>query len=287
MRCAMRHCSSWRCSSFPYASIWREAPSKREMVSHILLSHHTRHRRHPATIQPFIVSRCSHLVTPGLSLDSSRDGWAVGWAGTLVHFDGNRWSTVPGPAKFKQNLLGIVMRSPADGWAVGDSGTILHYHDGTWNIARLSSTGNTLDSISMLSAAEGWIVGRQGTILHYRDGTWESVHPAGFYRNPNVYQSADFYGVDMNSIRSGWIAAGQHFLIYSSEVWIEPGNAINPLNGAYPGMPSNNLSLYATAKRSGGYLGRGSTLYPHQNCYGQPDVQYSGRVIKERICKTC
>jgi hypothetical protein len=104
----------------------------------------------------------------------------------------------------------------------------------------------------MLSAAEGWIVGRQGTILHYRDGTWESVHPAGFYRNPNVYQSADFYGVDMNSIRSGWIAAGQHFLIYSSEVWIEPGNAINPLNGAYPGMPSNNLSLYATAMSPSG-----------------------------------
>jgi len=226
-----------------------------------------------------------------VSLNSPRDGWAVGWAGTLVHFDGNTWSTVPGPAKFKQNLLGIVMHSPSDGWAVGysgsilhydgkqwiqvqspttvdlrgvampsaqegwavgDSGTILHYHDGTWSIASPSPTSNTLDSISMLSTAEGWIVGRQGTILHYRDGTWESVHPAGYYRNPNVYQSADFYGVDMNSIRSGWIAAGQHFLIYSSEVWIEPGNAINPLNGAYPGKSSNNLSLYATAMSPAG-----------------------------------
>ncbi len=221
-----------------------------------------------------------------VSLDSPRDGWAAGWDGTLVHFDGNTWSTVPGPANFKQNLPGIVVLSPADGWAVGYSGSILHYDgkqwmkvaspttadlhgiamvsaregwavgnneiilhysNGTWSRINHAPTGETLDSIAMLSAGEGWAVGRQGTILHYRDGTWESVHPVSFYGNAKAYQSVDFLGVAMNSIRSGWIVAGQHFLTYSAEAWIEPDHASNPFSVSYPGIAQNNLTLYAVA----------------------------------------
>jgi photosystem II stability/assembly factor-like uncharacterized protein len=239
----------------------------------------------------------------------------VGWAGTLVHFNGNIWSTVRSPAKFKQNLLGIAMLSPSDawavgysgsilhydgkqwiqvqspttvdlrsiampsaqeGWAVGDSGTILHYHNGTWSITSPSPTNTTLDSISMLSTTEGWVVGRQGTILHYRDGIWESVHPVGYYRNPNVYQSVDFFGVDMNSIRSGWIAGGQHFLIYSSEAWIESGNAINLSNGPYPGMPLNSLSLYSTATSPSGEGWAVGSMFSYKNADAGVILHYHG-----------
>ncbi len=250
-----------------------------------------------------------------VSLDSPRDGWAVGWAGTLVHFNGNVWSTVPSPAKFKQNLLGIVMLSPSDGWAVGysgsilhyhgkqwiqvqspttvdlrsiampsaqegwaigDSGTILHYHKGTWSVVSPSPTSNTLDSISMLSTTEGWVVGKQATILHYRDGIWERVHPIGYYRNANVYQSVDFYGVAMNSIRSGWIAAGQHFLIYSSEAWVEPANAIDFSNGPYLGMQLNDLSLYATAMSPSGEGWAVGSMYSKQKADGAIILHYHG-----------
>src|SRR5258706_2219850 len=143
-----------------------------------------------------------------VSLDSPRDGWAVGYGGILVHYDGKTWSTVTGPANFNNNLLGVAMTSPEDGWAVGyggsilhydgqqwmaypgpttadlraiampsphegwavgDSGTILHYHAGTWSLVKSApATSNTLRSISMLSADEGWMVGDNGTILHYR-----------------------------------------------------------------------------------------------------------------------
>lgn len=235
------------------------------------------------------------LRVPLLSVSLSRegrDGWAVGWAGALVHYDGNEWSTVPGPANFNQNLLGVAMLSPLDGWAVGysgsilhydgkawtqvpsptqldlrsiampssqegwavgDRGTILHYHSGTWSIVSRSPTSNTLFSVSMLSTDEGWAVGRQGTILHFRDGTWESVHPASYYRNPSVYQSIDLFGVAMNSIRSGWVIGDQHLLTYSSEAWIEPDNRINfPINEKPPELIVNDLSLYGIAMSPSG-----------------------------------
>lgn len=219
-----------------------------------------------------------------VSLDSPQDGWAVGWAGTLVHYNGKEWSTSPNPANVKQNLLGVTMLSstngwavgysgtilhydgkqwvqapslttldlhsvafpsPEEGWAVGVGGTILHYRNGTWSLVSPSPTSNTLNSVSMLSTSEGWAVGKQGTILHYRDGIWESVHPASYYQNPSLYQAVDFSGVAMNSIRSGWLAGGQHFLTYHSEAWIEPDNSANLLNELNPGIRLNDLSLSA------------------------------------------
>lgn len=221
-----------------------------------------------------------------VSLDSPQDGWAVGLNGTFVHYNGNEWSIVPGPANFNRNLLGVIMLSASDGWAVGysgsilhyngkqwtqvpspttvdlrsiampsaqegwavgDSGTILRYHAGTWSIIRPSPTSSTLNRVSMLSTNEGWVVGRQGTVLHYRDGTWESVHPAAYYRSPSTYQSVELFDVVMNSIHSGWIAGGQHFLTYSSEAWIEQGNVVNSIKGQSPGMTLNSFNMYAIA----------------------------------------
>ena len=221
-----------------------------------------------------------------ISLDSSQDGWAVGWNGSFVHYNGNEWSIVPGPANFNKNLLSVAMLSASDGWAVGysgsilhydgkqwtkvpspttvdlrsiampsaqegwavgDSGTILRYHAGTWSIISPSPTSSTLNSVSMLSTNEGWVVGRQGTVLHYRDGTWESVHPAAYYRSPSTYQSVDLFDVVMNSIHSGWIAGGQHLLTYSAEAWIEQGNVVDSIKGQNRGMMLSGFNIFAIA----------------------------------------
>lgn len=226
------------------------------------------------------------------SLDSARDGWAVGWSGALVHFDGNEWTTEVGPANFNKNLLGVDMLSPVDGWAVGYSGSILHYDgrrwtqvlsptaldlhgiamvsaqegwavgangvilhyvNGTWNMFSPSPTNNTLNSVTMLSANEGWAVGEHGTILHYRDGLWQNVHPARYYQNAAAYQADVFYNVAMNSIRSGLIAGGQRLLSYSAEAWVEPPHTISINAIGKPGQVSpGNLNLYAITLSSTG-----------------------------------
>jgi photosystem II stability/assembly factor-like uncharacterized protein len=229
-----------------------------------------------------------------VSLDSPQDGWAVGWAGTFVHFNGDVWSTVPGPLNFNQNLLGVAMLSPSDGWAVGysgsilhydgkqwkqeqsparvdlhsiampspqdgwavgDSGTILHYHNSNWSLFSPSPTNNTLNNVSMLSTDEGWAVGTHGTILHYSDGSWESVHPASYYRDPSIYKSVDFSAVAMNSIRTGWIIGDQHFLTYSAEAWIEPGEnsaIFSGMKGKLSGTSSVLVNLYSIAMSPSG-----------------------------------
>jgi photosystem II stability/assembly factor-like uncharacterized protein len=224
-----------------------------------------------------------------ISLDLPSDGWAVGYTGTFVHYDGLTWTAIAGPAGFNQNLFGVDMLSPSNGWAVGNSGsilhydgrqwtlvsspvtldlraismpspqdgwavgvngTILHYQNGAWGVAH-SPTRNTLNSVSMLSTTEGWAVGEQGTILHYRaeDGNWEGV-----YRNPSSNQFANLYGVAMNSVRSGWIVGEQQFLTYSEEVWLTRNIAIHisSNNAQISGKSLVSLNLYAIAMSRGG-----------------------------------
>src|SRR5580704_392062 len=58
---------------------------------------------------------------------SPNDIWAVGH--TVIHFDGNEWSTVPAPGingDFSNDLLGVVDISPALAWAVGNVGEVGH-----------------------------------------------------------------------------------------------------------------------------------------------------------------
>jgi hypothetical protein len=68
---------------------------------------------------------------------SSKNIWAVGDSKMILHFDGNTWSTVPGPSGIGSYDLKAVWGSSAnDIWAVGGGsltgssaeGLILHYH---------------------------------------------------------------------------------------------------------------------------------------------------------------
>ncbi len=51
--------------------------------------------------------------------------WGAGLNGTIVKFDGGKWSTQNSPVK--ENLLDIQMLSPKEGWIVGTNGTIFKY----------------------------------------------------------------------------------------------------------------------------------------------------------------
>ena len=226
----------------------------------------------------------------GVSLDSPSDGWAVGYTGTFLHYDGTVWSLVPGPRNFNQSLFGIVMLSSSDGWVVGNSGsilhydgrqwavvvspvtldlrsiampsaqegwavgvngTILHYLHGTWHVA-LSPTRNTLNNITMLSPSEGWAVGERDTILHYRseDGQWVNV-----YHDPSIDQSAKLYGVALSSVRSGWTIGTHQLLTYSAEAWLDATNM--PIQNAKKTIQNSNpafstLNLYSIVQSNVG-----------------------------------
>ncbi len=113
---------------------------------------------------------------------SPTDGWAVGDNGTIIHWDGYAWSTVPSPTT--QTLNAVSMVSATDGWAVGDGGTILHWDGHAWS--RIPSpTADTLRDV-MVSATDGWAIGGLSScssfgcvttsiILHWNGQVWSSV----------------------------------------------------------------------------------------------------------------
>jgi hypothetical protein len=111
------------------------------------------------------------------------NAWAVGGGGTIVHWNGNSWSTDTSPTS--DNLYSVVFTNATNGWAVGgaaDRGVILHYN-GTWNIwNRISFSGyktsfdtinSTLYSVTVDSSCmNGWIVGASGIALNWDGDTW-------------------------------------------------------------------------------------------------------------------
>lgn len=65
-----------------------------------------------------------HLL--GIDMVSPSDGWAVGDYGTLLRYDGNRWSPQPIPIPGR-TLRAVAMTSPREGWITGDR-VVLHAH---------------------------------------------------------------------------------------------------------------------------------------------------------------
>jgi hypothetical protein len=186
----------------------------------------------------------------GLALLSSVDGWAVGYSGTILHYDGLQWNLIPSHTVL--DLRSVAMASSQEGWAVGDNGIMLHYHDGAWSMLNPSPTTSTLRSITMLSAEEGWATGDNGTILHYRDGVWMRVIPVNSYAQPALYQSVTFSGIAMGSLRSGWIVANQHVLTYSQEAWLEQSGTVPSANVKVPDANISDFALYGVAASASG-----------------------------------
>lgn len=122
------------------------------------------------------------FLLPFGTIASAQTGWAVGNMGTILYFDGTKW-TVEGSDITTSNLNGVAL-SGEDPWAVGDAvlpgpkGTIAHYDttQGKW-VSQESNTPNSLRAVFFPdddpTHSNGWAVGDNGTILWYNgDAGW-------------------------------------------------------------------------------------------------------------------
>ena len=117
------------------------------------------------------------IVQKGYGLRSvwgiaANDVWAVGYSGTILHWDGSAWSSVPGGGTiWLQRVWGVAAN---DAWAVGYGGTILHWDGSAWSSVASGTTSN-LYGVWGSGAADVWAVGASGTILHWDGSAWSSV----------------------------------------------------------------------------------------------------------------
>jgi hypothetical protein len=110
--------------------------------------------------------------------------WAVGlnWRApnlTLIeHWNGHRWSIVPGPGTGHLALAGIAAVSDHDIWAVGAGGSginqtaIEHWNGSQWTLE--PALGDGLAAVAAISPRDVWALGG-GTIEHWNGSQWSLV----------------------------------------------------------------------------------------------------------------
>ncbi|MBW2702694.1 MAG: hypothetical protein JRF33_17885, partial [Deltaproteobacteria bacterium] len=101
------------------------------------------------------------------------DVWAVGQAGTILHWDGESWSMVP--SGVEDSLLAI-HGVAGDLWAVGSDGLILHQTQpsGPWAVVP-SGTTQLLAAVWRTAEDDVWSVGYGGVILHWDGEIWSAI----------------------------------------------------------------------------------------------------------------
>jgi hypothetical protein len=99
---------------------------------------------------------------------SGSDVFAVGWDGTILHYNGTAWSAMSSGTTYP--LEGVWGSSGNDVFAVGGPwegpGIILHYDGVAWS-EMSSGTTKSLYGVWGSSGSDVFAVGTSGTILHY------------------------------------------------------------------------------------------------------------------------
>jgi hypothetical protein len=94
------------------------------------------------------------------------DGWFVGAAGTILHWNGNAMSAfVPVTTR---DLTCVGGTAADDVWAGGQDGTLLHFDGATWTpIATPAGAGHTVTGVWRAFEADVFFVDDTGAITRY------------------------------------------------------------------------------------------------------------------------
>jgi hypothetical protein len=87
---------------------------------------------------------------------NAEDVLAVGERGSMLHFDGRRWSEIDSGTEY--DLMGVWGSAPDDIWAVGAWGTVLRYDGEEWQVVK-SEIERDLNDIWLSKKGAVWAVG--------------------------------------------------------------------------------------------------------------------------------
>lgn len=142
--------------------------------------------------------------------------WAVGDAGTILSFDGQRWSGALGEGG-GNDLYAVLAVASNDVWAAGARGTLLRWQGSRWQSAtfadQMDPGGRTLYALWSAGGGELWALGRDGFLCRSTGDVWRCAQegPAG------------------QELRAVWSAG-------ADEIWVvgSGGTALRGKRGAGP-----------------------------------------------------
>ncbi|HVG45090.1 MAG TPA: hypothetical protein VM890_10185 [Longimicrobium sp.] len=104
---------------------------------------------------------------------SGTNVYAVGLAGSVLHWTGEEWTAESDPDIGSDNLYAVWGTSAGNVWAVGDFGRIVHFDGADWTtVAANPVSAEPLTSVWGNAANSVWAVGEAGTILHWDGTSW-------------------------------------------------------------------------------------------------------------------
>jgi hypothetical protein len=122
-----------------------------------------------ATWTPLAAPDSTDLV--GVWGQAPSDVWAVGVAGTILHYDGTRWARVASPTT--RTLLEVWGLAPDDVYAVG-AGVALHYDGLSWQA--MSGTENAeLWAVWGTDRAHLFAAGQNGVLFRLEGSHWTGL----------------------------------------------------------------------------------------------------------------
>ncbi len=182
-----------------------------------------------------------------LVMPSASSGWAVGYFGSILSFDGSAWS--PQTSGVTVTLRSVAAVSASEAWAVGDNGTVLHYSNGSWQQVTVPVT-TQLRAVRMVSASEGWAAGANGTVLHYTHGAWQQVTTqATFTLNAIAIAAPDdvwFGGGDM--VDNSFSSASPALLHYQDGTWTTVNGFLGPISSLAAAAPNDIWAVGASGE---------------------------------------
>lgn len=183
-----------------------------------------------------------------VTMANPADGWAVGWEGERLHWNGTAWTDVT-PA---HDATSVWAASPNDAW-LATTGGLEHWDGAMWNAPTAANVdvvwgtsssdvyavgfaakhwnGNAWSTLTLPQpsarwfsvAGSGpndvWLGGYGGALEHWNGATWTSVSATS--SSNNIYAVWSFSPTDV------WVGTGSGLLHYDGSSWA----AIGPLTG--------------------------------------------------------
>jgi hypothetical protein len=164
---------------------------------------------------------------------SSSSVFAIGEAGTVLYYDGDEWSAMSSGTL--SDLNAVWGSSASNVFAVGSSGTIRRYDGVTWH-AMNSRTTESLNGLWGSSGTSVLAVGDSGTIRHYNGTAWYAM------TSNTSWNLNAVWGNNASSVYA--VGNTETILHYNGVAW----NVVTsgPSHGAYTGVwgsSSNNVYI--------------------------------------------